>query len=188
MENKTKIDKAKRILYIHDEINENTMREYSYGLLDILNEDAEREKEEKNFKREPIKIFINSNGGKIDDCYSLINIMINSRKTPIYTYLTGYAYSSGFLIFIAGHKRFAARYSKVMLHSFSTGINDHSQNIIEFSDYCRKEFEMLKDYIMSRTEITEEMIEDIQIHKKDSYLFLDEILELKVADDVIRNL
>ena len=76
------------------------------------------------------KIYINSNGGYVCDMWSLVDIMLNS-KTPIYTYSTGYANSCGFLIFIAGTKRFITKHTKMCCHQFSGGAIGMYQDIKE---------------------------------------------------------
>ena len=92
-----RLNTDKRLFYISDDIDNTTISVINFNLLYLLQEDDEKEAKEKDFKRTPIKIYINSNGGEIDDMWSLIDIMLNS-KTPIYTYCTGYAMSAGFLI------------------------------------------------------------------------------------------
>ena len=56
--------------------------------------------------REPIKIYIDSNGGNLNDTFTMIDA-ISMSKTPVWTICTGAAYSGGFFTFIAGHKRIA---------------------------------------------------------------------------------
>lgn len=115
------IDTDKRVIYIHDYIDTDSMSKVCYSLLYLLSEDQKKEDKEKDFVREPIKIYINSNGGNVDDMWSLVDIMLNS-KTPIHTYSTGYAHSCGFLIFIAGTKRFITKHTKMCFHRFSGGV------------------------------------------------------------------
>ena len=57
-------------------------------------------------ERKPIKIFIDSPGGDLVATFTMINA-IKLSKTPVYTINIGAAYSGGFFIFLAGHKRFA---------------------------------------------------------------------------------
>ena len=82
-----KLNTDKRLFYISDDIDNTTISVINFNLLYLLQEDDEKEAKEKDFKRTPIKIYINSNGGAIDDMWSLIDIMLNS-KSPIYTYCT----------------------------------------------------------------------------------------------------
>ena len=64
-------------------------------------------------EREPIKIFINSLGGSADAAFTLVN-SIKISRTPVYTFNIGIAYKESFLVYLAGHKRFAYSDSKFM--------------------------------------------------------------------------
>ena len=87
-------------------------------LLYQIQEDDEKDEKEKDYNREPIKLYINSYGGSIYDMWGLIDVILNS-KTPIYTYCTGYAMSAAFKIFLAGHKRYCYKHSIFMYHQMS---------------------------------------------------------------------
>lgn len=121
MANKENIytDTAKRIFYIGDVIDSVSMSKICFDLLSILDDDQEKEEKEIGYKRKPIKIFINSFGGRVADMWSLVDIMLNS-KTPIHTYCTGYAYSCGFYIFIAGSKRYITNHVDILYHQLSS--------------------------------------------------------------------
>lgn len=53
--------------------------------------------------RQPIKIFINSDGGYVATVLHVID-MIHLSKTPVYTIGMGRVYSAGGLLLMAGHK------------------------------------------------------------------------------------
>lgn len=179
------LDTDKRIFYIHDDIDNNSMSKVCYNLLNLLDEDQNKEDKEKNFKREPIKIYINSNGGYMQDMWALVDIIINSKKTPIYTYSTGYADSSAFLIFIAGKKRFITKHTKMCCHQFSSRAKGTYQDIrekIEDLDRLWKDFE---EYICGQTKITKERLQEVREKKLDWYIYSDESIDLGVATDII---
>ena len=108
-------NREKRLFYLSDEVDNGSIGQLCWSLLLQLQDDDKKESKEKDFVREPIKIYINSFGGSVYDMWSLIDIVLNS-KTPIYTYCTGYAMSAAFLIFLAGHKRFATKHANFMYH------------------------------------------------------------------------
>lgn len=99
-------DNDKRMLILSDDIDNCSIAKVMFNLLFILHIDDEREAKEINFKREPIKLYINSDGGEVYDMWGLIDIMLNS-KTPIHTYCTGHAMSAGFSFFWQGINVFA---------------------------------------------------------------------------------
>jgi ATP-dependent Clp protease protease subunit len=73
------------------------------------------------YKPKPIKIHIDSYGGAVYQCFGLLGI-IKSSKTTIHTLVTGCAMSCGFLIAIAGHKRFAYEKSTYLYHLLRLGV------------------------------------------------------------------
>ena len=173
-----------RIFYIHDDIDQNSMSRICYNLLYLLNEDNKKENKEKDFKREPIKIYINSNGGYVQDMWSLVDIMLNS-KTPIYTYSTGYAHSCGFLIFIAGTKRFITKHTKMCCHQFSGGAIGMYQDIKEKVEDLDRMWRDFEDYICTQTKITKARLQEVREKKLDWYIYSEESIGLGVATDFV---
>lgn len=180
----TLLNTDKRIFYIHDDIDQNTMSRICYNLLYLLNEDQEKEDKEKDFERKPIKIFINSDGGYVEDGWALIDIMLNS-KTPIYTYCTGYAHSAAFLIFIAGSKRFITKHAHMCCHQFkcyAVGTYQDLKEQMKDNDRMWTEFE---EYVCAQTKITKERIQEVREKKLDWYIYSEESIDLGVATDFV---
>lgn len=178
------INTEKRILYIQDKIDNNTISKICYNLLILLEQDQEKENKEKNFKRKPIKLYINSRGGDIYDMWSLIDIILNS-KTPIYTYCTSYALSAGFVLFLAGHKRFATKHATFMYHQLFCKRQEKYQDLVEDRvqmDYLQKTIE---EYVIKRTKLAQADIDDIREKKKDFYIHPEEALNYGIVDEII---
>lgn len=174
----------KRLFYLSDDINKSTIGEICFNLLYLLQEDDEKDSKEKDFKREPIKIYINSGGGDIYDMWTLIDIMLNA-KSPIYTYCTGYAMSAAFKIFLAGSKRFASKHSTFLYHQVYCWRDGKYQDLVEDRvemDHIQNEIEA---YVKSRTKITNEKLIEIREKKIDWYIHCDEALELGIVTDII---
>ena len=64
-----------------------------------------------------IKIYIDSYGGQVYQCFGLIGVM--ESKTEIHTVCSA-AMSCGFIILINGHKRFAYRHATPLYHRVSS--------------------------------------------------------------------
>ena len=111
------VDKEKRIFYINNDIDE-SLGELCFDLLCLIRKDDKDEKNIKDFKRKPIRLYVQSYGGDIYSMWALIDIILSS-KTPVYTYCTGYAMSAGFKIFLAGEKRFISKHAVLMYHQLS---------------------------------------------------------------------
>lgn len=177
----------KRIFYISDDIDNSSIGKICHNLIYLLDEDEKNFEEKKKYKREPIKIYINSYGGDIYDMWALIDL-IQSSATPIYTYCTGYAMSAAFLIFLAGHKRYASKHTTFMLHQLSAYREGVYQQIMEDMTELDTLNSMSEQYIIERTKITQEQIDDIRNKKKDWYIHTSEALKLGIINDYITSL
>ena len=156
------------------------------ALLRLISADDKEDKEKKDYKRKPIKFFINSNGGNVSDMFSIIDIIENS-KTPIYTYCTGKAHSCGGLLLMSGIKRFISPHALVLIHSASSGTYGKIQAMVETIEQYQKEQKMLENYIVSKTKITQERLDKVRENKIDWFLTAQDCLDLGVADDWFSN-
>lgn len=134
-------------------------------------------------EREPIKLYINSNGGALSGALKIIDA-IKLSKTPVHTINTGMAYSAGFFIFITGEERYAYPNSSFLFHegSISMGVSDAGK-FRNYANFYERLLLKLKDITLSNTNMTEE---DYEAHKKDDRWFLaDEALELGICDEIL---
>lgn len=179
------IDEVNRIILINDDFEPEYIAPIVLKILTINEEDAKQESKQKYFVRQPIKSYINSYGGLVTELFSLINVIISS-KTPIYTYCTGCTYSSGALLLISGHKRFAYKRSHIMIHSvFTGGIYDRYQQFIESAEKSKDIQKMIWDYVICNTNILNKQLDEITIKKQDWFMYGEEAKELGIIDEVI---
>lgn len=132
--------------------------------------------------RKPIILYVTSNGGDVDAGFALVDVILSS-ETPVYVINQGYQYSMGFLIGLAGHKRFAMPHSKFLMHDGSQFIYNSGAKAQDQMEFNKKQEERIKQYVLSRTKITSEMY-DSQM-RKEWYMFADEAKELGVTDYII---
>jgi len=136
-------------------------------------------------KRIPIKILINSPGGYLTETYSLIDVMLLS-KTPIVTVNMGIAYSGGFLLLIAGHKRYTLSHAKAMAHTGSGGSQGTYEQIQEQQKIYKQQVDEMGIYILERTKIDDKTFK--RNKAKDWYMDVDEQLSFGVVDYVLEDL
>ena len=105
--------------------------------------------------RKPILLYITSNGGEVDSGFELIDIIRNS-KTPVYTINLGYQYSMGFLIGLAGHKRFAMPTAKFLMHDGSNFLYGSGTKVQDQMKFQAKIEKRIKEYVLSRSNVTSE--------------------------------
>ncbi len=133
--------------------------------------------------RKPIKIYIDSNGGYLRDALTIIDA-IRISKTPVYTINIGCAYSGGFFVFIAGHKRFAYPNSTFLFHEGATSNGGTSGQFENYTEFYKRLLEKVKNIVLKYTNITPEEYaeikrEDIWYDAQDGINkgFIDEIVE-----------
>ena len=176
-----------RVLYLFDNVSSETIKPICEKIIEYNEEDNQKEKITKDFKREPIKLYIDSYGGDCYACLSLVAAMRTS-KTPIHTYCNGFCMSSGAIIFITGHKRFISEYTTMCIHqvmSISRGytkITDMKENVEE-TEFVQK---TLFDIVLKYSKVKQTQLNKILKQKQDWYLHHEEILKYKLADEIIK--
>lgn len=149
-------DLEDRKIFINCGIDEDVIDSAVYHILRYNKLDKGIPKSE----RKPIKLYINSPGGSVVDGYGLIDAILTS-ETPVYTINQALCASMGFLIFIAGHKRYSMQHSEFLMHDGSTFGWDSTAKMKDRMDFETKELEqMTKDYIISHTKIDEKLYDE----------------------------
>jgi len=170
-----------RTFYIDYEIDE------AYSLIELGKIIIQMNMEEKDIPKDelkPIYLFIHSYGGDLEQSLMFCDLLISSR-IPIITVAMGVAMSCGFLIFLAGDKKYAFKHSQLLAHSGSAGFQGTAEQIEEAQKNYKKQLGQMKEYILSRTEIPERIFNKNK--SKDWYLTVEELTEYKVADKIIEN-
>lgn len=170
-------DRQDRIIYIDSEIDDCT-----YEITKQIYEYNRQDKDIPIENRKPIKIYINSFGGDLYQCFALISA-IGASKTPVYTINTGVAMSAGMIILLSGHKRFAVKYSIAMCHSGSGSVGGDFEQTQSAMENYKKMVDTMKSYILERTKIDSKTLS--RKWAKDWYLFSDEQESLGVVDKII---
>lgn len=171
-------DLKQRKLFIVTDISQETVGDAIRHIMQINREDVGVARED----RKPIILYVTSNGGDVDAGFALIDV-IQCSKTPVYTINLGYQYSMGFLIGLAGHKRFAAPNAKFLHHDGTNVIINSGTKVKDQMEFNKQMEERIKQYVLSRTKITSEMY-DSQV-RREWYMFADEAKELGVTDYII---
>lgn len=133
-------------------------------------------------KRTPIKVYITSNGGDVDSGYELIDA-ISSSITPVYTINLGYEYSMAFLIGLAGHKRYATKHARFLMHDGASFVLDSTTKAQDRMDFMRRVEKRTRDYVLSRSKITPEEYD--KNARVEWYMFSDEAKERGFVDYII---
>lgn len=132
----------------------------------------------------PIYLWIQSYGGDLVQANYFCDLLIASR-IPVVTIAMGTAMSSGFLIFLAGSKRYAFAHSQLLCHAGSASLGGTASEIEEAQKNYKKTIEKMKEYVLSRTEIDEKIFNKNK--SKDWYFTADELVKYKIVDKLIEN-
>lgn len=171
-------DTKLRKFFLNREIDQEGVHEIARHILQINAED-------KNIPpdvRKPILLYVISNGGEVDSGFELIDV-IEASKTPVYTINLGYQYSMGFLIGLAGHKRFATKNAKFLMHDGSNFVWNSGAKAQDQMDFNRRVEARIRDYVISHSKVTpEEYDSKLRV---EWYLFADEAKEKGFTDYII---
>lgn len=171
-------DLKQRKLFLNADIDQYTVADIVKHIMQINKEDKGVEPT----KRKPILLYVTSNGGEVDSGFELIDVITNS-KTPVYTINLGHQYSMGFLIGLAGHKRYATRNAKFLHHDGTNVIINSGTKAKDQMEFQDKIEERIKEYVINRTNVTENEYETHM--RQEWYLFADEAKEYGMVDYII---
>lgn len=171
-------DLKQRKLFLNENINQNSIHEIVKHILQYNCDDKNIAPED----RKPILLYVVSNGGAVDAGFELIDVIQNS-KTPVYTINLGYQYSMGFLIGLAGHKRYASKNAKFLMHDGSNFVYDSGAKAQDRMRFDSRVEERTKDYILSRGNLTSEEYD--AKFRVEWYMFANEAKERGFVDYII---
>ena len=171
-------DLKQRKLFLNTDVEQLSVGEIVKHIMQYNKEDIGIEPD----KRTPIILYVSSNGGEVDSGFELIDVIMAS-KTPVFTVNLGYQYSMGFLIGLAGTKRFAMRNAKFLMHDGSNFVYNSGAKAQDQMEFQRRVEDRLKQYILSRSKITSKEY-DSKL-RVEWYLFADEAKDKGFCDYII---
>lgn len=171
-------DLENRILLINEGITEDTV---GYQAMQIVRWNADDMYLPED-KRKPITIYINSKGGSQIDGQALIDV-IRTSKTNVRTVCLGMAASMAFLIFLAGHDRFAFTNSCFLMHEGEQSVSNTVSKTRDVMQFFDEMDERTKQYILEMTDIDNELYESV--YKKELWMYANKAKELGIVDQII---
>lgn len=137
-------------------------------------------------KDKVLTLYINSTGGDLYQAFALIDIMRNSQH-PIRTIGIGAVMSAAFLIFAAGTngERYASKNTSFMCHQFTESMDNKYHDLkatMKENDLCNDRMVMI---LKEATGLAPSVIKKKLLPASDVYLSPEEVIELKVADNLL---
>lgn len=174
-------DFLERRLYINSEIDDTVLDLISYYIGIYNSQDIDIPIE----NRKVIKIFINSDGGGLYEGMHIADI-IKLSKTPVWTICQSRAYSSGGIIFIAGHKRFCYPSSSFLLHSGNVGVGGRTDSVFDNIEFSKEYEKRVKDLFIKNTKISDKKY--IENYRREWFMDSEEMLRYGICDEICSNI
>ena len=133
-------------------------------------------------ERQPIYIYINSDGGEMIAGSQVLS-SITTSITPVITVGFGKCASMASYILAAGHERYCFENTVVLYHDGQTGYvssSNKGKDIQKF--YDNLDVRMTK-FMVEHTNMTEDFLEEIK--DREYYMFADEAKEKGIVDKII---
>ena len=131
----------------------------------------------------PIHLHIQSYGGSLLHMFYIMDV-IKLLKTPVYTYVDGFAASAATLMSVCGKRRFMTESSVMLVHQLSSGasgkfeeIKNEYSNLVEFMEIIKKTY--LNYGNISSDNLDALLKQDLWLNSAKSleYGFVDEIIK-----------
>ena len=131
----------------------------------------------------PIHLHIQSYGGNLLHTFYIVDL-ITTLKTPVYTYIDGFAASAATLMSVCGKRRFMTESSVMLVHQLSSGasgkfeeIKNEYSNLVEFMEIIKKTY-------LNHGNISSQHLDDLL--KQDLWLNSAKSLEYGFIDEIIK--
>ena len=178
-----------RKIVINEEITEQSIFRYLFYLHKIVEIDTYREAVDDTYREAiaPIEIYINTDGGSVYDCLTLISYLeyLKDKGYTIITINIGRAFSAGFILSIIGDERVSFRYSRYMFHEVSGEVFGKHQAMKSDLDEFSAISNIGIDIILKYTNIPLETLNDIISKKEDRYFSPEEMLKFNAIDRIV---
>lgn len=167
-----------RKIILNDNIDDGVIENVCLMILKWNKEDKYLPEDE----RQPIYIYINSDGGEMIAGSQVLS-SITTSTTPVITVGFGKCASMASYILAAGHERYCFENTVVLYHDGQTGYvssSNKGKDIQKF--YDNLDVRMTK-FMVEHTNMTEDFLEEIK--DREYYMFADEAKEKGIVDKII---
>lgn len=177
-----------RMLYFTSQVDQQSIANLTKSILEINANDILLKKQyaihNLEYKPAPIKIYIDSYGGYVYQCFGLISVM-NTSKTPIHTIVTGTAMSCGFMMAIHGHVRYAYEHATLMYHQVSSGAWGKLKDMQDDIEETKRLQDIIEQMTIKQTKISLSTLKDNFDRKRDWYMDAQTALKNGCIDTII---
>lgn len=187
-------------LYINTDIDRDVLKtlnedivKYTTEIEDILNENENELRccgypipDRKDINKPRFCLHITTFGGSVYDGLGIYDIIRRlTENYEVIAYCRGYIMSMGIPIILAATKRFSYTDTTFMIHEISGFVYGKLTDIKEDAKEKERLCKIIDDIIVKHTSITEEMLNDWYIHKKDVFFNAQQALDYKLIDKIL---
>jgi ATP-dependent Clp protease protease subunit len=133
---------------------------------------------------ERLTLMINSPGGRIDSCLTLIDAM-NTSEIPVDTMASGLAASCGILTLMAGDNRFASKTAQIMSHQYAAGSSGKEHELYGRMKSFEQTSEWMVDHYKHCTGLSEKKIRKDLLGPTDVWMTAQEAKGFNIIDQVV---
>lgn len=141
--------KSSRIINLNGEITEKVIDDICLKIIGWNMEDCGLTAEE----REPIHIYIHSNGGDVIAGFAVVDVIQNS-ETPVIGIGFGKVYSMAFSILTACQASICFPHTTFLLHDGTFGTEDSGSKFLDFAEFAKKNLvAKTREHVLETTNI-----------------------------------
>lgn len=167
-----------RILVFNQEVDDNALEDIVLYILKWNMEDKNIPVE----KRKPIKIYISSTGGDSFVAQNMVDVIVNS-KTPVIGVGFSLTASAAYHIYLACHERVCFSSSIFLQHDGTISISNSSKKAQDTFQFMSEMEDRAKEFILSRTDMTEEFYD--KIYDQEYWMYANKAKELGIVHKII---
>jgi ATP-dependent Clp protease protease subunit len=139
---------------------------------------------EKELQPERITLIINSPGGRVDSCLTLVDTMLCS-EIPVDTFCTGLAASCATMVLMAGKRRSASITSQVMSHQYSGGVVGKEHELYGSIRSFEHTSSWMEEHYRIFTKLSIKKIRKHLLCPTDVWLNAEEALNYNIIDEIV---
>ena len=168
-------------IYFYSEVNEESSLILESKLLN-LNNNILHIKKKYNYDNGPIKLHIQSMGGSLFHTLYLLDL-IKNLKTPVYTYVDGFAASAATLLVVAGNKKFMTKNSLMLIHQLSGGLSGKYSEMKDESENIDTLMNIIIEFYLQNTKFNKNTLDSLL--KRDIWLSSEKCKYYGLVDEII---
>lgn len=170
-------------IYFYSDVNKKSAMDLNIKLKDVEKEILEMYKSH-NFHKEYIYLHINSYGGCVFSCLSIIDT-INNLKVPVVSIVEGAAASAATMISIVCDQRLIHQNAYMLIHQLSSSYWGKMDQIEEEITNLKELMEKIKQIYNKHSNINNQQIDDILKH--DYWWNAKTCIQHGLVDQIINN-